>query len=209
MKRKLIIMDKDTGEELERVEFTGGYNIAITNIHDGGNLRFIRTLDNAKYGSKHWIKNYTYRFIADKLVEKFKELEHVRPKSILFIEDMEWEPGASKQPWMAKIKKANKELQYMLGYEYVLETRNYYIERMSTSQIIGILYHELRHIDKDGDLINHDIEDWGNMVATLGKDWATTKEAIQNILDDDFEGWNDLRKAGRQINMFETLRLAK
>ncbi|CAH2213217.1 protein of unknown function [Tepidibacter aestuarii] len=99
---------------------------------------------------------------------------------------MEWEPGTSKQPWMVKIKKANKEIQYMLGYEYVLETRNYYIERMNTSQIVGILYHELRHIDKEGDLINHDIEDWGNMVATLGKDWATTQESIQNILDDDF-----------------------
>ncbi|WFD12419.1 hypothetical protein [Tepidibacter hydrothermalis] len=34
MKRKLIIIDKDTGEELERVEFTGGYNIAVTNMHD-------------------------------------------------------------------------------------------------------------------------------------------------------------------------------
>ncbi|MEJ8555119.1 putative metallopeptidase [Tepidibacter sp. Z1-5] len=209
MKKKLIVVDKDTGEELENIDFTGGYNISLTNIHDGGNLRFIRKLDNAKYGSRHWIKNYTYRSIADKLVEKFKELEHIKTKSILFIEDMEWSLGSAKQPWMARIKKANKELESMLGYEYVLETRNYYIERMSTSQIIGLLYHELRHIDKDGDLINHDIEDWGNMVATLGKDWASTQEVIQNILDDDFMHWDEVKKAGRQVDMFETLRMVK
>lgn len=209
MKRKLIVIDKDTGEELERLEFTGGYNIAVTNMHDGGNLRFIRNLDNGKYGEKHWIKNYLYRPIAEKLVEIFGEIVHIKPRKILFIEDMEWEPGAAKQPWKSKMKKANKELESMLGYEYILETRNYYIDRMSKNQVIALLYHELRRIDGDGSIIKPDIEDWSNLVATLGKDWSTTNEVIQNILDDDFEGWDDLRKAGRQVDMFETLRLAK
>ncbi|MCT4507923.1 MAG: putative metallopeptidase [Tepidibacter sp.] len=209
MKRKLIIVDNDTGEELERVEFSGGYNVAVTNMHDGGNLRFIRKLDNAKYGQRHWIKNYLYKTIAEKLVERFPEIRHIHPRTILFIEDMEWKPTAAKQPWIARIKKANNELESMLGYEYVLETRNYYIERMSNNQVIALIYHELRHIDEDGSLKKHDIEDWSNMVATLGKDWATTPEAIENILGDDFEGWDDLRKAGRQISMFESLRMVK
>ncbi len=74
---------------------------------------------------------------------------------------------------------------------------------MSKEQVIATVYHELRHIDTDGDIKPHDVEDWDNMVATLGKNWAETKSSIINLLDDEFPGWNELRKAGQQINIFE------
>ncbi len=64
MKKQLIVINKDTGDRLEEVEFSGEYNIVFTNQHDGGNLRYIRKLDNGKFGDKHWIKNYIYRPIA-------------------------------------------------------------------------------------------------------------------------------------------------
>ncbi|WFD09756.1 putative metallopeptidase [Tepidibacter hydrothermalis] len=209
MKRKLIIFDEDSGEEIEKIEFSGGYNISVANLYDSGKIRFIRKLDNGKFGDKHWIKNYLYGPLAKRLIEKFDEIRHIKSEKILFIEDTEWEPGISKQPWIARIKKANKELESITGYEYVMEIRGYYTDKMSKSQVIALIYHELRHIHQDGTLIKHNIEDWSNMVATLGKDWATTMEAIENILDDDFIGWDDLRKAGRQISMFEGLRMVK
>lgn len=209
MKRKLIIFDEDSGEEIEKIEFSGGYNISVANLYDSGKIRFIRKLDNGKFGDKHWIKNYLYGPLAKRLIEKFDEIRHIKSEKILFIEDTEWEPGIAKQPWIARIKKANRELESITGYEYVMEIRGYYTDKMSKSQVIALIYHELRHIHQDGTLIKHNIEDWGNMVATLGKDWATTMEAIENILDDDFIGWDDLRKAGRQISMFEGLRMVK
>ncbi len=209
MNRRLIIIDKDTGKEVERLDFTGGYNIAVANLHDSGEIKFIRTLDNGKYDERHWIKNYLYRPIAEKLVAKFPEISHIKPSKILFIEDTEWERGIAKQPWIGQIKKSNKQLESMTGYEYVMEIRSYFTDKMSKAQIIALIYHEIRHIHQDGSVLKHDIEDWSNMVTTLGKDWATTDHVIENILDDDFEGWDDLRKAGKQISMFEGLKVAR
>lgn len=212
MKKQLIVINKDTGDRLEEVEFSGGYNIVFTNQHDGGNLRYIRKLDNGKFGDKHWIKNFIYRPIAKRLIEKFPELKHIKPMGILFIEDMEWEMPDSAKPkrhWMARISKANKHLDFMTGYDYVLETRNYFIDRMSREQLVALIYHELRHIDKYGDLVSHDVEDWDNLVATLGRDWATTQAQIIDILEDDFEGWRELGKVATQLNMFDKLRAVK
>lgn len=203
--KKLQILNKDTGEIVEEKEFSGGYHFIYTNLEDMGNLKHIRKLDNAKFGDKHWIKNYIYRPIAEKLVNKFPELSHIKPKNILFIEDMEWEKPNSAKPkkyWMARISIANKQFEAMTGYNYILETRNYFIEKMSREQIIALIYHELRHIDKYGDLQPHDIEDWDNMVATLGKDWAETKAEIVDLIEDDIF-WRQLEPAAKQLDIFE------
>ncbi|WHH58291.1 putative metallopeptidase [Petroclostridium sp. X23] len=202
--KELRVIDKETGHELEKIEFSGGYNITFTNLHDGGNLKHVRTLDNGRYDTKHWIKNYYYRPIAERLVRKFDEIRHVPTAKILFIEDTEWTPGTAKQPWMAQIRMANNQLLAMTGYEYVMELRQYYIEQMTREQVIGVVYHELRHIDVDGALLKHDIEDWSDMVRTLGENWATSKANIIDILDEEFPGWDEYRKAGTQVSLFES-----
>jgi len=212
MGKELIVIDKESGETLERVEFSGGYNITFTNLDDEGRLRHIRKLDNGKFGYKHWIKNYSYRPIANKLVDKFKEIKHIQTEKILFIEDIEWHKPDSIKPkkyWFARISKANNQLQSMTGYDYVMETRNYFIERMNREQIIALIYHELRHIDEYGDIISHDVEDWDNLVSTLGRDWATAKAKIIDILDEGFEEWDELRTVAKQLNIFDGIRAVK
>lgn len=47
------------------------------------------------------------------------------------------------------------------------------------------------------------------MVVTLGKDWATTREDIDNTLEDDFIKWDEVEKSGRKVDMFEKLRMVK
>jgi len=201
--KRLQITNKDTGEIIEELEFTGGYHIIYTNTDDFGYLRHIKKLDNAKFGDKHWIKNWIYRPIVEKLIKKFPELKHIDPYKILFIEDMEWKkPNNSKKQWMARVSKCNKQFSELTGYDYVIETRNYYIERMQQEQIIALLYHELRHIGPEGDIVTHDIEDWENLVATLGKDWVDTKAKIKNLIDDDI-CWKELEPAAKQLEIFE------
>jgi len=56
---------------------------------------------------------------------------------------------------------------------------------MEKEQIIALVYHELKHIDKYGDLVGHDIEDWTVMVDRLGPEWASTRAMIPNLLDID------------------------
>ena len=60
---------------------------------------------------------------------------------------------ANLKHWRAKNSNANKQFTEMTGYEYILETRNYFIERMQREQIIALIYHELRHIGQDGDMV--------------------------------------------------------
>ena len=200
--KKLRITDDNTGEIILEKEFSGGYHLIYTNINDSGKLHHIRELDNGKFGYKHWIKNFVYRPIAERLIAKFEELKHIKPSNILFIEDMEYEdPKNGKRQWMARISKANKQFTAMTGYDYILETRNYFIERMKREQIIALIYHELRHIDEFGDIQLHDIEDWNNMIATLGSDWATTQAKIKNLLEDEIL-WIELEPLAKQIDMF-------
>lgn len=199
MEREIIIYED--GEVTHKLSFSGGYNLTITNTTDDGKLRHIRRLDNGKYDEKCWIKNYRYRPIAYKLVDKFKEIEHVDPSKILFIEDLEWKkPSDGKRHWIARIAKSNKQLYAMTGYEYVLTTRNYYTDNMSAEKLIAVIYHELMHIDIDGSIREHDIEDWSNMVATLGADWMTTISSIPNILE--LDKWDEMPGTAMQIGMF-------
>ncbi|MDF2545801.1 MAG: hypothetical protein K0R93_699 [Anaerosolibacter sp.] len=209
MKKRLVIYDETGDEPIEDIVFSGGYNITYTNLSDDGALRKIRKLDNGRFGDKHWIKNYLYRPIAERLVEKFPELKHVKPNLILFLEDVDFAPGSAKNLWIAQMKLANKQLSAMTGYQYILETRSYYIDSMQREQLIALLYHELRHIDKDGDIVKHDVEDWSNMVATLGIDWATTQATIQDLLSDDFNQWHELEPMAKQLNMFSGLRVVR
>jgi hypothetical protein len=72
---------------------------------------------------------------------------------------------------------------------------------MSREQIIALIYHELRHIDTYGDLQPHDVEDWSNMVATLGTDWNSTESRIKNLLEDEVL-WRELEPIAKQLNVF-------
>lgn len=200
--KKLNIVDKNTGEILEETEFTGGYHFIYNNLEDGGKMHHIRKLDNAKFGDKHQIKNLIYRPIALALKEKFEELQHINPYRILFIEDMDWEnKDKSKRQWIARMSLVNKQFYNMTGYGYILETRNWFIERMRREQIIALIYHELRHIGTEGEIVKHDIEDWNNMVATLGTDWATTEGPIKDLLEDEII-WEELEPVAKQLNVF-------
>lgn len=206
--KQLSIVDRTTGAVLEDVVFTGGYNIVYCNNHDNGTMKKINKLDNAKFGDKHWIKNMWYQPIAHKLTEKFPELKHIKAGKILFIEDMDWvKPDNNKPQYRAKVKKAPKEFSSMTGYDFILETRHFYIENMQQEQVIALIYHELLHIDTDGSLRPHDIEDWSQLIATFGADWAETVGSIRDILDDEFDesDWLKLPTAAQQLSMFSRM----
>ena len=200
VKKNKIVVYNPEGEEINNIECR---NYLITYDKDiEGNLRYIHALEAGKFDEKKWVMNYRYKPIAYQLVNKFPELQHIDPAKILFLEDTEWEPGpAAKRPWQARISKANKQLEAMTGYEYVLETRKHYTGDMQGAQLVALIYHELRHIDWDGSIIKHDIEDWSNIVATLGADWSTTIAQIPDILDDDFKGWRDMPGRVQQLSL--------
>ena len=105
MGKVLSIVDEVTGREIEKVEFSGGYNIQYTTNEDAGRIHYVTKLDNAKYMNKYWIKNESYRAIAKKLVDKFEIFKGIRPERILFIEDENYVGSEDKKPeWVMRIK---------------------------------------------------------------------------------------------------------
>lgn len=200
-KKKILVLEGE--KQIDQIDFDGGYNITV--VDNEGYLKHYRNIGNGRFGEKFWIKGDIYGQVAEQLVEKFPELRHINPSWILFLEDMEFKEKDSthrNNKWKAKIGKASKQLETMFGYEYVLTTRNYYIDNMDDAKVAALIYHELRHIDTEGKLVNHDIEDWDNMIATLGADWMTKMANIADILADDFKGWRDMSKT--QISMFDS-----
>lgn len=201
MSKTLRITDS-AGRVLENIEFSGECNISFTD--ETGYLSHRNKIVNGGFG-KWRISNYLYYDLVIKLVNKFKELKHIDYRSILFLVDEMWEPGSAKRNWIAKTSKANAQLKASWGYYYIIEIRQHYTEQMDDAQVVALIYHELKHIGKAGELNDHDIEEWENMIATLGKDWMAENTSIPNILDDDFVYWSNLRKSGMQINFFDNV----
>lgn len=204
--RKLRIIDEGSGEiEVER-DFDGDFCVQFTE-GDDGRIRRLGQLQNARYGDIHDIKSWYYGPIAAELIEKFEELRHIDAGRVLFLENTNWKPpkgGISKWTWIARVKKANEHLQRIWGYDFIMEIREWFSCQMSTEQIIALVYHELRHIGEDGSLLHHDVEDWNNMVATLGTNWDSPEAEIINLLSDDFKEFEALRSVGRQMSLQST-----
>lgn len=91
-------------------------------------------------------------------------------------------------------------------FEYYIEFFKRNIADLSREQIIAVVYHELRHIGPDGEIVLHDIEDWANMHYKLGPRWATTKAAIPDLLAEGVD-WDSIR--GPQLRLFEDERVLR
>lgn len=205
--KSIRICDTETGNIDIEIELSSGtFQLNYIENTDHGNLKRVGRIQNGRFGDKHWIKNFFFEPIAYKLVEKFEELEHIKPSQILFLENTSWTPGKSssnKRETIAKISILNAQMQAALGYKYMIEIKGYYVEHLSKEQIVAVIYHELRHIGPEGDLLQHEIEDWDNMVATLGKDWMSLRNSIVDLLDDEFDGWYKLRRTDKQVTLFD------
>ena len=158
-----------------------------------------------EFGGKYLV-NEAYRPIAEGLIDKYKELSHLAAGSFLFIDNIS-DTGKS---WN-KMRFANtnkipakwSDAIYQLTntrFDYYIEFFKVNIEQMSKEQIVALVYHELRHVDPDGNMKHHDVEDWVEMVDKLGPNWATTKAQIADLLDQDVN-WGNIKS---QPNLFES-----
>jgi hypothetical protein len=82
------------------------------------------------------------------------------------------------------------------GLIYFMEIFKQHTHCMTPAQITALVYHELRHIDRFGELCAHDIEDWGLMVSRLGLRWCHD-DNIPNLLDEGVN-WDNICGMGQQ-----------
>ncbi|AGK97383.1 putative metallopeptidase [Clostridium pasteurianum] len=205
---KIKIIDETTGEvtDIECV----GYNLQFVESTGNGVIQKIRALNNGKYGYKHWIKNDFYRPIAqkikDKYKEKFEEFTMINLDKILFIEDTEYIGDELKRSdeimW---IKKANKQLEEVTGYKFIIESREFWVERISNEQVVALIYSCLRQIENGYKIREPDLVGWKEVIGTLGYGWETTKSEIPNLLDGfNMNDFKMLRKADKQVGFFDS-----
>ncbi|CCO08252.1 putative metallopeptidase [Desulforamulus hydrothermalis] len=163
-----------------------------------------------------YVINDAYRPIAEALVCKFEELKHVPVKAILFIDNTEGTGKSMNKIKYAQIGKVPEKWQEIIyqvtgrTFQYFMEIFKRNIREMSREQIIALVYHELRHIDYDGGLKHHDIEDWSEMVYGLGLNWSSTKTVIPDLLAEGID-WSNINEMGQQ-KLFKdnrTLRVIK
>lgn len=165
--------------------------------------------------------NEDYRPIAEALKAKFKELEYVPVKNILFIENMDDKRKKNNAIVHAQISKVPGKWEEIIfqitkkHFEYMIEIFKENNYSMSREQIVAMIYHELRHIQlvtkKDGreiDIVSHEVEDWINMVEKLGLNWASTKGQIPNLLDEDIN-WESIEGPANLFPAETSLKLVK
>lgn len=200
---KIKIIDEKTGEvkEIDCI----GYSLQYAESTGDGKIQKIRALDNGKYSYRHWIKNEFYKPLAQKILDKYKEdisdFSLIKLDRILFIEDMEYVGDELKRNddvmW---IKKAPKQLTELTGYRFIIESREFWMSRISTDQILWHIYSVLRQIDGGDKLKEPDLKGWKEVIGNLGLGWETTLSPIPNIMDGfNKEDFAMLKKADKQL----------
>lgn len=200
-----IINDKnETVREIDCI----GYNLQYVESTGNGQIRKILRLNNGKYDLRHWIKNQFYQPIAQKIKNRFKEkvpsFSNINIDKILFIEDTDYVGDEVKRSddvmW---IKKAPKQLKDITGYKFIIESREFWMERISNEQVIALIYSCLKRIEGDN-LVDPDVRGWKEVIGTLGYGWETTMSPVPNLLEGfDEEDFSMLKKADKQMNMFD------
>lgn len=135
--------------------------------------------------------------MAAQLVKKYEELRHIDPDKILFVVNHKSKGISKGHRILARMRKLSPiwtELLFQIGSVsnfYMMEFFARNTEHLNESQIIAVIYHELRHIGPDGKLVSHDVQDFWNIIDGLGRHWYAEDASIPNLLDDDVS-WNSL-----------------
>lgn len=202
---KIKIIDDKTGELINEINCIG-YNLQYVEANGNGQIQKVIALNNGKYSYKHWIKNEFYKPLAQKIKDKYKEkvpgFTLINVDRILFIEDIDYVGNemnrADDVMW---IKKAPRQLTDLTGYKFIVESRDFWMSRISREQILWHIYSVLKQIDGDK-LIEPDIKGWKEVLGTLGYGWETALSPMPNLLDGfEEEDFAMLKRADRQMKI--------
>lgn len=200
---KIRIIDDRTGE-IKDIDCIG-YNLQYVESNGNGQVQKVRALNNGKYDSKRWIKNEFYKPIAEKIKDKYKEVipdfTLINLDKILFIEDIDYVGDEmNRNDDVMWIKKAPRQLTELTGYKFIIESREFWMSRISNEQVVAHIYSVLKQIEGGDKLREPDLRGWKEVIGNLGLGWETTLSPIPNLLDGfDAEDFRMLKKADKQV----------
>ena len=130
------------------------------------------------------------RPIAEALIKKYDELHHINPDKILFVVNHK-NCGSKKKLVLAKTSKISPkwtELLYQLGscsYFYMIEFYAKTTACFAESQMVALVYRELRRIGPEGEILPLDVTEWWQVLMGLGRKWYYPDSTCPNLLDED------------------------
>jgi predicted metallopeptidase len=110
--------------------------------------------------------------IAEKLIEKYPEtLGHLSVDRISFFWDTESKPKNT----LARCTKVSDLMKSTFGNtrDFVIVFYKQKFEDMTPAQLNITIFHELLHCGEDGDIIEHDVQDFVLIAATFGVLWSS------------------------------------
>lgn len=143
------------------------------------------------------IVNYRIRPIADRLVKKYEELEHINTSSILFLVNHKTS-GGKKRIVLARTRcipaKWQEAIYQLAGgrYTHCVEFIGKTTGDLDDNQMTALVYRELLLISPDGSIGTPDTNDWWHVIATLGRHWFYPDATCPDLLDDAVD-WQKLR----------------
>lgn len=142
------------------------------------------------------ICNKKIKPIAEALIQKYRELQHIEPEKILFIVNYK-NAGSKKQMVLAKTSRVSPkwaEILYQLGahsYFFMIEFYAKTTATMDENQMVALVYRELRRIGPEGKILVPDVHDWWQILMGLGRKWFYPDNSCPNLLDDGVD-WKKL-----------------
>lgn len=142
-----------------------------------------------------FINNKRYKFVVETLISYFPELSHIDPDEIIVVSNIKTDNrGKKSKTTYADITKLSDKLfdvnkQYYLGnkpYKYILQIYENHVEGLTKEQLVVVIYHELLHISVEGNLRNHDFEDFYQVIDKVKNTrWGQEGINIDSILSSD------------------------
>lgn len=210
VQRTIVIIEGEAPKiegEVKRINtFDDGFNIQYISNERQEPMKLI-SMKHGRISEKSVVKNADYQQTVVELKAMYPEyLAHIIPHRILFLEDDVWEQTEKTNKnsrWKIDIKKAGKDLREFVGYDYVINTRTFFIDQWSSAQIIAAIMEKLMRINpENGSITKYNVDDKMLMVATLGAGFLDKGANIINILDKKVE-FKELRDASGQIKIFD------
>ena len=135
------------------------------------------------------------RDLAARLCEKFpSRLGNVYPTQIAFLTNGEDKPVNKGRRALAKCFRLSPREEFLTGYTHVVEFYTWHTSHLSANQLTLLLYHELLHIGEEGKLQAHDVEEFGEVIDTFGREVLDYRnERLPDILDETFD-WGGIRR---------------
>ena len=156
----------------------------------------MRLIENTAAEFDYEICNERMRPIAEALISKYRELQHIQADKILFVLNYK-NSGNKRQMVLAKTSRISPkwtEILYQLGsysYFHTIEIYAKTTASMDENQKIALLYRELRRIGPEGEILVPYVHDWWQVLMGLGRNWFYPEQPCPNLLDEGID-WKKL-----------------